>query len=93
MDEKSTSTKQSLSSGPADMPSGGGGKPNVQSTSSMIPLSRTPNPVAAFGAKPGMGEVQTSSTKCDLSRNATSPESGKKISKTTPQTSFGGGGL
>lgn len=83
---QSTSSKQNLSSGPKDMPNRGGSKPNLQSTSTTVNLSRTENPVAQFGANPGMGAVQSTSTKVDLSRKANSPYDSKGISKTTPQT-------
>ncbi len=85
---QSTSTKQPLKQGPADMPDRGGPKVNVQTTSSQVKMSRTANPVAAFGAKPGMGEVQCNSSKAGLSRTATSPYG--PLGATSPQVSFGG---
>ncbi len=89
---QSTSTKETLSSSPADMPNRGGSKPNLQSTSSTVSLSRTENPVAAFGASPGQGEVQCESTNVKLSRTANSPYDNKKLSATTPQIDLKGGG-
>ncbi len=86
MNVQSTSSKQKLASGPADMPNRGGEKPNLQSSSSMVSMSRTENPVAAFGAHPGMGQIECTSSKAGLSRTATSPYDNKKLSATTPQT-------
>ena len=87
---QTTSTHDKLGKGPQDMPDRGGPKVNFQSSSSMEKLSRTPNHVAAFGAKPGMGSIQTTSTQERLNRNATSPYD--NISKTTPQLSAKGKG-
>lgn len=91
MNIQSTSTKQSLSSEPKDMPDRGSGAPNVQSSSTRVNLSRTENPVAAFGAKPGMGEVQCNSTMASLSRTATHPYDNKGTSATTPREDLKGG--
>ena len=88
---QSTSTKQSLSSGPADMPDRGGSKPDLQSSSTTVKLSRTENPVAQFGANSGQGEVQCEATKASLSRTATSPYDNKKTSATTPRIDLKGG--
>lgn len=79
-----TSSVQDLGSGPADMPDRGGPKPNCQSTSSMVPLSRDAHPVAQFGAHPNQGTVQTNSSQVPLGQNATSPY--EPISRTKPQT-------
>jgi hypothetical protein len=81
-----TSTKQGLGRGPEDMPKWGGRQGQVQVTSSQSKLSRTPNPVAAFGAHPKQGMEQVTSTKSSLSRKANSPYD--HISKTTPQESL-----
>jgi hypothetical protein len=71
-----------------DMPDRGGPKPNYITTSSQVNLTRKESPVAAFGARPGQGEIITTSTKSSLSRTATSPYD--NINATKPQTSFGG---
>lgn len=82
---QTTSTQESLSNGPADMPDRGMKKGMVQTSSSTVPLSRTENHVAAMGAHPSMGMVQTSSTKTPLARGSVSPY--EKLSRTTPQVS------
>ena len=87
---ESTSTDKPLRNGPRDMPDRGGPKPNAQISSSQISLSRKENPVAAFGAHPGMGTVQCESTKVKLSRTANSPYERKGMSATKPQVSFKG---
>lgn len=86
----STSTKENLSSGPADMPSRGGPKPSFMTTSTQVEMGREASPVAQFGGNPGQGKVLTNNTKADLSREANSPYEGKGISKTMPQVPFGG---
>ena len=86
---QTTSTKQPLKQGPADMPDRGGrGKPNLQTTSTMVPLSRNENFVAAYGAHPGMGTVQNTSTTAKLSRTASCPYA--PLSATTPQNPLKG---
>lgn len=87
---QTTSTEQRLTEHPAGMARSGGGKPNCQTSSTQIPLNHTPHPVAAFGAKPGMGTVQTNSAQVNLSRAATSPY--EKISDLRPQVSLTGKG-
>jgi hypothetical protein len=87
---KTTSTSKPLKKGPADMPDRGGEKPNAQITSSQVTLSRKENPVAAFGARPGMGTVQCESSKVKLSRTANSPYQHEGMSATMPQSSFKG---
>ena len=87
---QTTSTQQGIGPGPMDMPDRGGPKPNYQSSSTMIGLTRNPSPVAAFGARPSQGQVITTSEKASLSRSATSPYD--NINATKPQTSFGGRG-
>jgi hypothetical protein len=72
------------------MPDRGGPKPNAQITSSTVKLSRTENPVAAFGARPGMGTVQCESSKVKLSRTANSPYESSGMSATKPQLGFKG---
>lgn len=90
-EKQTTSTEQTLSKGPKDMPDRGGPKPTTQSTSSMCDMSRTAHPVAAFGAKPGMGTKQTSSTEASLSRTANSPYQDRGMNGTKEQESFPGG--
>ncbi len=87
---QSTSTRESLKHGPADMPDRGGSKPNVQTTSSQIPLSRNPMPVAAFTAHPNQGSVQSTGSQVNLNRSASMPY--EPMSRTKPQTPFGGKG-
>ncbi len=87
---QTTSTDKPLRKGPADMPDRGGPKPNAQITSSRVTLGRTENPVAAFGAKPGMGTVQCDSTKVKLNRTANSPYQKSGMSGTKEQHSFKG---
>lgn len=86
---QTTSTEQSLSSGPADMPDRGGSKPNAQTTSSQVTMGRQENPVAQLGARPGMGDVQSTSTKASLDRKSSNPYD--KLSATKPQVSLPGG--
>ena len=89
-----TSTDKPLKKGPADMPDRGGPKPNVQPpfSSSHVSLNRTDHFVAAFGNKPGMGEVQCESTKVKLARNSNSPYQSSGMSATKPQLGFKGKG-
>jgi hypothetical protein len=87
---QTTSTDKPLRKGPADMPDRGGKAPNAQISSSTVNLSRKENFVAAFGAKPGMGEVQCESTKVKLSRTANSPYQREGMSATKPQIGFKG---
>ena len=87
---QTTSTDKPLGKGPADMPDRGGPKPNAQITSSQVTLSRKENPVAAFGARPGMGTVQCESTRSPLSRTSNSPYEKEGMSATKPQLSFKG---
>ena len=87
---KTTSTDKPLKKGPADMPDRGGPKPNAQISSSQVSLSRTDHPVAAFGARPGMGTVQCESSKVKLSRTSNSPYQSSGMSATQPQVSFKG---
>lgn len=91
MKAQTTSSQEKLGRAPADMPDRGGPKPNAQITSSQVKLGRTENPVAQFGAKPGMGTVQCESTKADLSRTANSPYDKDRFSATKEQVSFKGG--
>jgi hypothetical protein len=74
--------RQSLSTGPMDMPDRGGKRPNAQITSEMVKLSRTEIPVANFGNRPSMGQVQCTSEKVSLSR--TSNDIYGQTSKTDP---------
>lgn len=86
---QTTSTQEKISPGPpADMPDRGGSKPSVQSTSSMVPLGRTEHHVAYQGAHPGMGSVQSTSTKATISRSNDSPYGPENA--TTPQSSMRG---
>ena len=86
---QTTSTDKPLHKrAPADMPDRGGPKPNAQITSSQVNLSRKENPVAAFGARPGMGTVQCESTRAPLSRNSNSPYEKEGMSATKPQLGF-----
>ena len=87
---QTTSTDKPLKKGPADMPDRGGPKPNAQITSSQVNLSRKENPVAAFGARPGMGTVQCESSKVKLNRNSNSPYQSHGMSATKPQLGFKG---
>ena len=87
---QTTSTDKPLKKGPADMPDRGGPKPNFQTSSSQVNLSRTDNFVAAFGARPGMGTVQCESTKVNLQRNSNSPYEKHGMSETRPQLGFKG---
>jgi type V secretory pathway adhesin AidA len=90
MNVQTESSREKLGRKPADMPDRGGPKPNAQITASTVPLNRAENPVAAFGAKPGMGAVQCESSECDLSRTANSPYDKEQLSATKPQVSFKG---
>jgi hypothetical protein len=88
---QTTSTDKPLKSGPKDMPDRGGrDKPNLQTTSSQVTMSRKENFVAAFGNRPGMGTEQCTSTKVTLHRNANSPYQNKGINATRPQLGFKG---
>ena len=81
-------TEQPLSKGPQDMPSWNGSQGKEQITSTRVPLSRTEHPVAQFGAHPGHGQTQCTSSEAPLRRNATSPYD--SINKTKPQVPFQG---
>jgi hypothetical protein len=85
---QTTSTKEKLSNTPKDMPDRGGPKPEYQTTSSQVPLSRTENPVAAFGAHPNQGSVQSTSTQASLSRSASAPY--ENLNATKPQVPYKG---
>ena len=87
---QTTSTDKPLKKGPADMPDRGGPKPNAQVTSSQVTLDRKEHPVAAFGARPGMGTVQCESSKVKLARNTNSPYQSEGMSPTKPQLGFKG---
>jgi hypothetical protein len=78
-----TASKQGLKTGPADMPNWGGAQGKEQVTASRMNLSRTPNPVAQFGMKPGMGTTQVTSTQVPLSRAVSSPY--EPVAKTKPK--------
>ena len=91
MPVESTSTKQKLGKGPADMPDrGGSGKPTLLGDSTQSKLGRKEIPVAAFGARQtGGGQMpQTDSASVKLSRSATSPYDKEGMSETTPRTPF-----
>jgi hypothetical protein len=81
-------SKIGLKTGPADKPTWKGRMGTTQTeNASMMPLSRTPNPVAQFGASAGRhGTEQVTSTKMPLSRTTTSPYD--NTSKTTPEESY-----
>jgi hypothetical protein len=87
---RTTSTDKTLKKGPADMPDRGGKAPDAQVVSSRVTLSRKENPVAAFGNRPGMGEVQCESSKVKLSRTANCPYQSQGMNATRPQVSFKG---
>ena len=87
---QTTSSEQSLGKGPKDMPDRGGAAPNAQVTSTQVPLSRTEHPVAHFGARPGQGQVQCTSTETPLSRSASMPYD--SVNQTKPQVPFSGKG-
>lgn len=80
---QSTASKESLKTTPADKPDWKAGMGQEQVTASRMPLSRTPNPVAQFGAHPSHGMEQVTSTKMNLSRTPNSPYA--PVSKTTPE--------
>ena len=88
--EVSPATKQALSKSPQDMPDRGGSKkPTVETGSTRVKL--TPNkefPFAYTGAKPGMGEVDVTATRANLSRTVTDPYG--EHSATRPLIGFGG---
>ena len=87
---QTTSTQQGLGKGPKDMPDRGGPKVNPQTTSSRIPLGRKELPVAAFGAKPGQGQVQCGSSTAGLSKSVAAPYG--EIAATKPQVPLKGKG-
>ncbi len=89
---QTTSTDKPLKKGPADMPDRGGPKPNAQISSSQVTLGRKEHPVAAFGNRPGMGEVQCESSKVKLARNSNSPYQSSGMNATKPQLGFKGKG-
>jgi hypothetical protein len=79
-----SASKQSLKTGPSDMPNWGGSQGREQvATATRMNLSRTPNPVAQFGMKPGMGTTQVTSTQMPLSRSVSSPY--EPVAKTKPK--------
>jgi hypothetical protein len=55
------------------MANDGGKKPNVQTTSTMVPMSRDAHPVANIENRAGMGKIQSTSTQCSLSRKESDP--------------------
>lgn len=86
----STGTDVPLSKGPADMPDRGKTNPQIQSTSSSYPINRGQEcPVAAFGAHPNQGTIQSTGTDVPLTKKESSPYG--DFSRTKEQFSLGGG--